>query len=224
MKYKVSDLMKKFRLLAGDTSEDIPEEFLINGLNWAFNSLPNVPKLGRAFSKHYQYNLDANDHYKWPLNGDFRRLTDIPMLNLYSSTGGEPVRLNVCAKSNASFYRDNGIIALKTAGTPKEYTIEQDGDDIYLVIDRPSNVPIIIDYIAYGYPKPVESMDDEVEISAPIENLILNTLHKIFFEESSDLAFAGAFEDMMDNKMIPEVIQMLNKRWGAEPLIILGEE
>lgn len=223
MKYTVRDFSKKFRLLAGDTSEDTPDEFLINGLNWAFNSLPSVPKLDKAFSKHLQFNLDAKDHYKWPLNAGFRRLSDIPMLNFYTSTGGEPCKLNVCHRDPQEFYAKNGLVALKKSGIPCEYTIEQEDDNIYLVLDRPSNVPIIIDYIAFGYPMPVTSMDDEIEISAPIENLVLHTLRKVWFEESDDLAFAGAFTDYMDNKMLPEAIQMLNKRWGTEEYTILGE-
>lgn len=223
MKYTLSEFAKKFRILAGDTSEDTPDEFIINGINWAFNSLPSVPKLGKAFSKHYQFNLDANGHYKWKLNGDFRRLTDLPMLNFFTSDGEEPCQLKVCAKSNVDFYKKNGIIALKKPGTPCEYTIEQEDDDIYLVMDRPLDIPLIIDYIAFGYPQPVTSMDDEIEISAPIENLILHTLRKVWFEEADDLGFAGAFTDYMDNKMLPEAIQMINKRFGAEEQIVLGE-
>lgn len=223
MKYTVSDFARKFRILAGDTSEDTPDEFIINGINWAFNSLPSVPKLSKAFSKHYQFNLDAKDHYKWLLNGDFRRLADLPMLNFYTSDGEEPCKLNVCPKDNIDFYKRNGIIAMKQPGTPCEYTIEQEDDNIYLVIDRPSDVPLIIDYIAYGYPKPVESMDDIIELSAPVENLMLHTLRKVWFEEADDLGFAGAFTDYMDNKMLPEVIQMINKRFGAEEPTILGE-
>ena len=223
MRYKVSDFARKFRILAGDTSEDTPDEFIINGINWAFNSLPSVPKLSKVFSKHYQFNLDANEHYKWKLNGDFRRLADLPMLNFYTSDGNEPCKLVVCPKDNVEFYKKNGIIAMKQPGTPCEYTIEQEDDDIYLVIDRPSDIPLIIDYIAYGYPKPVTSMDDEIELSAPVENLVLHTMRKVWFEEADDLGFAGAFTDYMDNKMLPEVIQMINKRFGTEEQTILGE-
>ena len=210
MKYQVRDFAKKFRILAGDTSEDTPDEFIINGLNWAFNSLPSVPKLGKAFSKHYQFNLDAKGNYKWRLNGDFRRLTDLPMLNFYTSNGEEPCQINICARSNVDFYKKNGIIAMKQPGEPCEYTIEQEDDDIYLVLDRPLDIPLIIDYIAFGYP-------------APIENLSLHTLRKVWFEEADDLGFAGAFTDYMDNKMLPEAIQMINKRFGAEDQIVLGE-
>lgn len=223
MKYQLSEFAKKFRILAGDTSEDTPDEFIINGINWAFNSLPSVPKLGKAFSKHYQFNLDANGHYKWKLNGDFRRLTDLPMLNFYTSNGEEPCPITICPKSNVDFYKKNGVIALKKAGTPCEYTIEQEDDDIYLVMDRPLDIPLIIDYIAFGYPMPVSSMDDEIEVSAPIENLILHTMRKVWFEEADDLGFAGAFTDYMDNKMLPEAIQMINKRFGTEEPTVLGE-
>ena len=223
MKYQVKDFARKFRILAGDTSEDTPDEFIINGLNWAFNSLPSVPKLGKAFSKHYTFNLDAKGNYKWKLNGDFRRLTDLPMLNFYTSNGEEPCPITICARSNVDFYKKNGVIAMKQPGEPCEYTIEQEDDDIYLVLDRPLDIPLIIDYIAFGYPAPVDSIDDEIEISAPIENLVLHTLRKVWFEEADDLGFAGAFTDYMDNKMLPEVIQMLNKRFGTEEPTILGE-
>ena len=51
----------------------------------SFNALPMIPKLSKIFSKHKQVQLDAKDHYRWNLNGDFRRLLDIPMMNFWTS-------------------------------------------------------------------------------------------------------------------------------------------
>lgn len=223
MIYKVSDFTKKFRVLIGDGSIDIPEDFIIEGLNWAFRELPMVPKLGKLFSKHYQFNLDAQGHYKWLLNSDFRRIIDFPVFNFYTSTGGEPCKLNVCYQDNDDFYNKNGLVSLKEAGKPCEYTLEQEDDGIYLVLDRPSDVPIILDYIACGVPMPVTSSDDTIEISAIAENLILSVMRVIFYEEADDFAFAGSIMDYLDNKTVVEAIQMLNRRWSAAPQAILGE-
>ena len=165
----------------------------MTAINWAFSDLPSVPKLARAFSKHYTKQLDAKNHFRWELNGDFRRIADIPLIR-----------------------------SMKKAGVPCQYTIEFEGDAGYLVLDRPSDVPIIIDYIVYGYPQPVSSMDDKIEISAVIENLLLNTMREVFYTESEDLAFAGVMLDVKSNKFIPEAVQMLNKRLSGEPNIILG--
>ena len=99
MKYQVKDLTTKFRTIIGDSTVDIPSEFIINALNWAFNELPRVPKLERIFSKHINYQLDAKGHYKWNLNNDksnkqiFRRIMNLPFLGLYTSTGGKPCPL-----------------------------------------------------------------------------------------------------------------------------------
>lgn len=222
MIYKVRDFSEKFSTLVGDTSLDIPERFIIDGLNWSMQQLPLVPRLGKLFSKHYTFNLDAKGHYKWPLNGDFRRLIDIPMMNFYSSTGGEPCKINICYKDTDTFYNRNGLIDIKKPGTPCEYTIEQEGDDITLILDRPSNVPIIVDYIAYGFPKPITSMEDEIELSSIAENLILSALREVYYYEADDFNFGGAVSDYLDNKMIPEAIQALNKRWSKD-VSILGE-
>lgn len=223
MKYLVKDFAKKFQSLAGDTTLDAPEEFIINGINWAFNELPMVPKLGRIFARHYTKNLDAKGHYRWDLNGDFRRLNDMPMINFWTSTGGELCKLNVCHKDEVEFYNKNGIPYLKKDGKPCEYTLEQEGDKVYLVFDRPLNVPVIVDYIAYGFPKPVTSYEDEIEISAIAENLILQVLHSVWYQEADDMAFSGAIDDYLDNKALPQAIQMLNKRYGCEEPVILGE-
>lgn len=232
----------KFRLLCGDDGESIPDEFIVSSINWAFNSLPSVPKLDKAFSKHYTVQLNANNHYRWKLNKDFRYISNSPMINFFTSTGGDPCPLRLCYKDNAQFFQKNGMISLKMSGTPCEYTLERDGDDLYLVFDRPANIPIIIDYIVWGYPKPVEGMqtmkmvydkelqekmpvyeDVVLDISAPVENLILHTMRKVFFEEASDFAFAGAIGDFIDSKMLPEVIQMINKRLNISQPIIVGE-
>lgn len=220
---KVSDIAKKFRTLVGDTTLDIPDEFVVGGVNYCFNDLPMVPKLEKLFSKHKQFNLDAKDHYRWNLNDSFRRLTDIPMLNFYTSTGGDPCKLCICHKDVIDFYDKNGIINLKQPGKPCEYTLETEGDNVWLVLDRPSDVPIIIDYIMYGFPKPVESMDDEIEISAIAENLVLDVLRTYWLRESDDFNFAGAIIDYLDNKKIIEAIQLLHRHWGTESTRILGE-
>lgn len=238
----VKEFADKFRSLAGDETESIPDNFIVNGLNWSFNSLPTVPKLDKAFAKHYTVRLNANNHWRWKLNKDFRFISNTPMINFFTSTGGDPCPLYLCYKDNVEFYKKHGLISLKVSGTPCEYTLERDGDELYLVLDRPANIPIIIDYIVWGYPRPIpgfykerwvydKELGEEVpvyddvtfEVSAPVENLILHTLRKVFYEEASDFAFAGAIGDYLDNKMLPEVIQMINKRLNISQPIIVGE-
>ena len=223
MRYTVKEFSDKFRMMLGDSTMDVPDEFIINGINWAFNDLPLVPKLEKLFSKHYTPTLDAKEHYKWNLNEGFRRLLDIPMLEFYTSTGGDICKLYLCHRNVVDFYKENGVINLKKAGRPCQYTIETEDDNVWLVLDRPSDVPIIIDYIAYGFPKPVSSMDDEIEISAIAENLILDVLRTYWLHEADDYAFAADITSYLDNKKIIEAIQALHRRWGVEEPRILGE-
>ena len=227
MIYKASDIADKFQTHVGDGTLDIPNKFVIDALNWALNELPRVPKLAKIFSKHFTFQLDAKDHYRWNLNGKvFRRLLDIPIMNFYTTTGGKPCRLELCNRDNVEFYKTNGIIELKEAGRPCEYTIEQEGDNIWLVLDRPSDVPIMLDYIAYGIPTQVKDIDDtiSVDISAIAENLILDVMRVVYFHEADDFAFAADISAYLDNKKVVEAIQALNRRWGNEESIILGEQ
>lgn len=225
MKYSLKTLAEKLRLSIGDNTDDLPEDFIINAYNYAINSLPLVPKLEKLFSKHKQFNLDANGHYKWSLSDatGFRRISDIPMLNFYTSTGGEPCKLCICHVPVKQFYEMNGLVSLKKPGTPCEYTIETEDDNVWVVLDRPSNIPIIVDYIAYGFPKPVKSMEDEIEVSAIAENLIIDTMKACYLHEASDYAFAADVTNYLDNKTILEAIQMLYKKWGTEQVRVLGE-
>lgn len=220
---KVQDLADKLRTLVGDNSIDISEPFILNSLNWAFNDLPLVPKLDKLFSKHYHSNLNAKGHYRWKLNRDFRRITNIPMINFYTSTGGEPCHLKVCYKDPETFYAINGIVSLKRAGTPCTYTIEYDGDDIFLVFDRPLDIPMILDYIVWGNPQPVTSMEDEIEVSAIAEPLILSLMQTILFRETDDFAWSGNISDMISNDLIPRAIQQLYKNWGGNGPLVMGE-
>ena len=220
---KVKQLSDKLRTLLGDSSIDVPEPFLIAAINKCFNELPRVPKLDKIFSRHYTFNLDAKHHYRWSLNGDFRRVSDIPMLNFFTSDGGEPCPLDLCNVMTIEFYNRNGIPSMKKPGIPCEYTIEQEGDEIWLVLDRPSNTPIIVDYVVYGYPKPVTSVDDEIDISAIAENLILDFMRAVWYWEADDGNFAGSVEEYLSNVAYTEAQQALYKRWGVEPHIILGE-
>lgn len=223
MKYKVSDFENLFRTHIGDGTVDIPDDFVINALNWSFNALPLVPKLSKIFSRHKQVQLDAKDHYRWNLNGDFRRLLDVPMMNFWTSTGGDICKLKVCHKDVVEFYNHNGIINLKEPGKPCEYTIEQEDDNIWLVFDRPLDVPVIVDYIAYGIPKPVKSKDDVIEISGIAENLIIDVMRTVYYHEADDFAFAADISSYLDNKKVLEAIQQLNRRWGVEEPTIIGE-
>jgi hypothetical protein len=223
MKYTVSEFSEIFRTHIGDGTLDIPDNFVVNALNWAFNELPRVPKLQSLFSKHKQVTLDAKNHYRWNLNGDFRRLLDIPMMNFWTTTGGDICKLQVCHRDVKEFYDHNGIINLKQSGKPCEYTIEQEGDNIWLVFDRPLDVPVIIDYIAYGIPKPVKSQDDKIEISAIAENLIIDVMRTVYYHESDDFAFATDISSYLDNKKVVEAIQALNRQWGVEEPTIVGE-
>lgn len=223
MKYKVSDFENLFRTHIGDGTVDIPDDFVINALNWSFNALPLVPKLSKIFSRHKQVQLDAKDHYRWNINGDFRRLLDVPMMNFWTSTGGDICKLQVCHKDVVEFYNHNGIINLKEPGKPCEYTIEQEDDNVWLVFDRPLDVPVIVDYIAYGIPKPVKSKDDVIEISGIAENLIIDVMRTVYYHEADDFAFAADISSYLDNKKVLEAIQQLNRRWGVEEPTIVGE-
>lgn len=124
--------------------------------------------------------------------------------------------------SNEKFYAQNGLVERKEPGQPCSYTIEYEGDDVYLVFDRPLGVPMIVDYKVAGYPKPVENPDEKREISAIAENLIFSLMRKIWYEEADDFAFSGAIEQYMDNKTIQEAIFQLNKRMKNEMPRILG--
>lgn len=220
---KVKDLSDKFRTALGDGTVDVTDQFIINGINWAFNALPLVPKLDKLFSIHKNPTLDAKEHYKWCLNDKFRRILDIPLLQFYTSTGGDLCELKLCNRNVIDFYKKNGIINLKQPGTPCEYTLETEDDNVWLVLDRPSDVPIVIQYIAYGFPKPVSSMEDEIEISAIAENLIIDVLRTYWLHEADDYAFAADIASYLDNKKVIEAIQALHRRWGTEELRILGE-
>ena len=220
---KVSDIADKVRLALGDATLDISDDFLLAAFNYAISDLPMIPKLEKLFSKHIQANLDAHNHYRWDLNDGFRRVTDVPMLNFYTSTGGEPCRLPLCHRSVVDFYDRNGLVNLKNPGTPCEYTIETEGDNVWLVLDRPSDVPIIVDYIAYGYPKPATSLEDEYEISNIAEPLIVDTIRACWFQESSDFAFSSDIKQYLDNKKIIEAVQQLHRQWGNESPRVLGE-
>lgn len=219
----VKDFYKEFSTLVGDGTVDIPEDFFINALNWAFRELPKVSKLDRVFTRHKHFNLDANQHYSWEINAGFRRLTDIGLLRFYSSTGGEPCPLVLCYKDPIRFYDKNGLVELKEPGIPCEYTIETEGDRSKLVIDRPSNVPIIVDIICCGYPMPVTSMEEEIELSAPVEQLILSAIQTVWYRELSDFGFADNIALYMDSKLVPEIIQLINRRWSMAGNAILGE-
>ena len=222
---KLNDLAEHLRNLLGDGTSDLPEDFLVSAYNYTINALPMVPRLEKLFSKHKQFNLDAHNHYKWSLSDatGFRRISDISMLNFYTSTGGDPCRLSICHRPVKDFYEKNGLVNLKQSGTPCEYTIEVEDDNIWLVLDRPSDVPIIVDYIAYGFPKPVKSLDDEIEVSAIAENLILNVMKACYLREAEDYAFAADVEQYLDNKTILEAVQILNKRWSQDAPRVLGE-
>jgi len=112
---------------------------------------------------------------------------------------------------------------LKKPGTPCEYTIEREGDDVYLVLDRPSDVPIIVDYIAYGIPKPATDLNDAYQISAVAEMLILNVMATYYLHEADDYAQAADITSYLDNKKIIEAIQLLNRNFGSETPRVLGE-
>lgn len=225
MKMKLADLARSLQIAIGDGTSDLSERFLVGGYNWAIGELPLVPRLDKLFSKHKQFNLDAKDHYKWSLSDatGFRRITDIPMLNFYTSTGGEPCKLHLCHRPVKGFYEHNGLINLKQPGQPCEYTIEVEDDNVWLVLDRPSDVPIIVDYIAYGFPKPAESLDDEIEISVIAERLILDVMKTYYLHEAEDWAFAADVQSFLDNKLYLESIQLLHKQFGDEGPRVLGE-
>lgn len=225
MKYLVSDLAEKLRLHIGDNTDDLPEDFIINAYNYTVNALPMVPRLEKLFSKHKQFNLDAEHHYKWSMSEatGFRRITAFPLFKFYTSTGGEPCELPVCHRAVTDFYEKNGLVSLKKPGTPCEYTIEEEDDNIWLVLDRPSDIPIIVDYIAYGFPKPVSSMDDEIELSAIAEPLVIDVMKTLYLMEASDYAFAADVRSYLDNKKELEAIQLLHRQFGMEGPRVLGE-
>lgn len=223
MKYKVQKFADKFRVQVGDSTLDCPDEFIINALNWAFNELPLSPKLDKVFAKNRRATLKPK-HYRFNLVDKkvFRRLTNLPVFTMWTSTGGDLCPLKVCAVTPEELYASS-VPSLMEPGRPCKYAIEQEDDDIFIVFDRPVDVPVILQYTAYGFPNNVTSMDDEIYLSAVVENAILDIMRVVWYREADDLAFAGSAYDYLDNKYIPQMVQMINKKWhGAEGHVILG--
>lgn len=230
----VNEFSDTFEHLLGDSTADITTPFLINGINWCLRDLPMVPRLEMLFSAHGQANLDANGHYRWnlkdifkdmegrPAFAGFRMINNTRLMSFWTTTGGEPCRLDVCYVSPREFYEKNGIINLKRKGEPCEYTIEREGDESYLVFDRPLDVPVIVDCIAGGVLNEVHNMDDKMDISAVAENLMIDLLRTIWYEGASDFAFAGAVQDYLDNKKLNEAINILNRHWDTDAPVVLG--
>lgn len=219
-------------MLFGDTTEDTPKEFLIDALNWSLRELTQVPKMSKLFSKHLRRNLGANRHYRWDLNGaianedgemekPFDRISDIEYLHFWSSTGGKPCLLNICWAEPRELY-SNSLPEIARAGRPCQYTLETEGDKMFLVLDRPSDVPLILDYIAYGTPRPVKELTDEVPVTSLAKNALMDLIRVKYYQEADDLAFAGAFFDTYNNKDVPELLQELYKRKKCEPNYIVG--
>ena len=220
---KMETFAEKFRTLVGDSTVDVEDDFILNAFNWARRELPMNPKLQKIFSEHITANLDAKGGYKWPLNDKFRTLTDIPMLNFWTSTGGDLCPLKVCYKTPFDFYQKT-IPNLMQAGVPCNYTLEKKDDETYLIFDRPLDIPGVLDYFAYGIPKDIESMDEEIEMAAVLENCLLDIMRKIWYYEADDFSFAGSVSDYMDNKYVPQLIQLVNQNWKSNGPIILGEK
>lgn len=223
MKMTTREFSNKFRSIVGDSTQDVPDEFIINALNWAFLELPLNPKLDKAFAKNRRANIPVG-HYRFNLLDKkvFRRLTDVPVFTLWTSTGGDLCPLKVCAVTPQELYAES-VPSLMKSGRPCKYTIEQEDDNLYLVFDRPTDEPIVIQYTAYGFPKTVKSMNDEIQISAVMENAILEVMRVVWYREADDLSFAGSAYDYLDNKYIPQIIQMVNKTIkGIEGNVILG--
>lgn len=82
---------------------------------------------------------------------------------------------------------------------------------------------MIVDYVAYGFPKLASSMDDEIEVSAIAERLILDVMKTYYLHEADDYAFAADVSSYLDNKLYLEAIQSLYKRWKNEAPRVLGE-
>lgn len=220
---KTSDFAAKFRGLVGDETLSVPDDFIITALNWAFNSLPSVPKLYVAWRYHASKQLDAREHYRFKVKSPFRDIIKFDFMNFYVTTGGDPCPLNICYRTPLPFYKKNGLVEQKVSGKPCEYTRERDGDDTYIVFDRPLNVPIIVDYVCYGRPKPVKSMDDEIEMAGVVENLILSAMRRVFYQESSDFGFAADIASYLDSKEVAEAVQELNQHDSNDAWPILGE-
>lgn len=226
---KVSKILKDFCLLIGDTTDDSPKDFLIAGLNWALRDLPTNPKLSKLFSHHLMKNLDAKGHFKWDLGGEdtdggkpyFDRIMDISYLNFWSSTGGSPCRMDLCQVTPGELY-SKGLPSIQRAGKPCQYALEREEDKLYLVLDRPSDVPIILDYIAYGIPREVEDLNDNVPISKLCENAILDILKVKFYQEAEDMNFSGQVYDYLDNRYIPQLLQEIYKKMEFEVPYIMG--
>jgi hypothetical protein len=223
MKIKVSAFAEKFRSIVGDGTVDVPDSFIINILNWALSDLPLNPKLDKVFTKNRTVQLRPG-HYRWDLvdHKTFRTLTDVSSFNMFESTGGDPCKVKMCAVTPEELY-SGGIPSLMASGKPCKYTIERQDDSLFLVFDRPIDVPMVIHYTGHGIPKTVESIDDTFEMPGIIENAVLEVMRVMWYREADDLAFAGAAYDYLDNKYIPQIIQMVNKNIkGIEGNVILG--
>ena len=52
---------------------------------------------------------------------------------------------------------------------------------------------------------------------------MMMALSTVWLQEAEDFSFAGNIYDYLDNKWLPEAIQILNKRWGVSKAAVVGE-
>ncbi len=228
MKLRFSDVIAEYRRRRGDTTDSITSEFIIDAFNWGARELARAPGIGdRILLWQMTKSLaprskDGSPARRWDLT-DYSQtdtIQDITMLNIWRSTTTKPEQMrDLTFLDPDEFYSEYPKFMPYTPGIPKAMTFDSDGDTAWLALDRPSSIPLFVDYRFVAGPKPVKKPSDIVKIPSVAYNTILDFLDIYYFMEGMDYALTDPTWSNID-KAMAEIRQKVNKMAYQKPFVL----
>lgn len=222
----VEEFIDEFRDRVGDSTCDIPIQYIMNWLNTALRRLARARGLDKLFRYQDTFELarineDGSAAASWTLKGipadtgkDAPRLgmiIDIKSLLILSTRDCHVGAARMCYVPFDWFRREHPFPEGQTPGQPCVFTLNQMGGETKIIFDRPITKPYAIDMVYSAFHPRVSKLTDLVRVPYSFSDIVQEAVYILYSQESADFATARSLYEDWDF-LVSEARELLAKQ------------
>lgn len=216
------EFVKEMRSVWGDSTCDLPKDYLLAWTNTGLRRLAREKGLGRLFRYQDTFELsrmneDGTPAASWTISASVGMIIDITSLMFLDSSDCRINANELCYVPLQWFRRSYPFPEKEMPGDPCHFTVNQMGPDTKLIFDRPITKPHMVDMIYEAFHPRLKNTTDIIRIPYSYLDILGQITQILMHQEGADFATARALYEDYDY-LVSQARELLAKQPDGLPL------